>query len=94
MTIDRTRAITLPADVADMIETRLATGGFANEIEVIKAGLQALSDRDAALDSWLKAEVLPVYNAMKAHPERAVPLGEVRSRLHAHIDNAVGKTSR
>ncbi len=50
--------------------------------EVIRAGLRALQERDAAVDRWLRDEVVPIAAAMQADPGRAISadrvFGEIR----------------
>ncbi len=39
----------------------------------VRAGLRALQDRDAAVEKWLREEVVRVDDAMQSTPGRAVP---------------------
>jgi hypothetical protein len=39
--------------------------------------------RDRAVESWLKDQVGPAYDALKADPSRAVTVNQVRARLAA-----------
>jgi antitoxin ParD1/3/4 len=43
-----------------------------------------LQERDAAVERWLREEVVPVYDAMKADPNRAVPADKVFDAIRAH----------
>ena len=61
-------SITLPNDMADVVKTKVKTGEYASESEVIRDGLRALLARDRAL---------------KADPSRAVTADQVRARLAA-----------
>ena len=40
-----------------------------------------MQERDAAMERWLVDEVAPVYDAMKADPNRAIPAKTVFSNL-------------
>jgi len=51
---------------------------------VIRAGLRALQERDDAVERWLREEVAPTYDRMKADPKRARPAKEVFARLRIH----------
>ena len=51
---------------------------------MVRAGLRALRERDAAVERWLHAEVAPVYDAMHADPGRAIPADQVGAALQAH----------
>ena len=87
----RSLSIHLPTDIAEMIEAKAASGAYADESAVILAGLMALADRDAGLERWLLEDVVPVYEEMKAHPERAIPIAQASDALHVHIDTLVAK---
>lgn len=76
-------SITLPNDMAEAIKTKVRTGEYATESEVIRDGLRALMARDKAVESWLHQQVGPAYDALKAIPSRAVTLDQVRARLAA-----------
>ncbi|MBY5761965.1 type II toxin-antitoxin system ParD family antitoxin [Rhizobium leguminosarum] len=77
--------ITLPLEMAQMVKAKVSSGEYATESEVIRDGLRTLAARDAAVEKWLRDEVVPTYDEMKAHPERALSVGEVRRRLDARI---------
>ena len=85
-------SITLPNEMADAVKSKVATGEYATESEVIREGLRALMARDRAVDNWLREEVGPAYDALKADPTRAVTVAEVRARLAAEHKKATTKT--
>ncbi|MCW7548765.1 type II toxin-antitoxin system ParD family antitoxin [Photorhabdus sp. P32] len=74
-------SITLPNEMADVVKTKVMTGEYATESEVIRDGLRALMARDRAVESWLREQVVPVYDSMKADPARALTVNQVRARL-------------
>ena len=76
-------SITLPNDMADAVKTKVRTGEYASESEVIRDGLRALMARDRAVESWLHKQVGPAYDALKADPLRAVTADQVRASLAA-----------
>lgn len=76
-------SITLPNDMADAVKTKVRSGEYASESEVIRDGLRALLARDRAVESWLQNQVGPAYDALKADPSRAVTADQVRARLAA-----------
>jgi antitoxin ParD1/3/4 len=78
------RTVSLPAEQAAYIESLVASGAYASASEVVRAGLRALQERDAAIERWLREEVAPVYDAMQADPGRAVPAQEVFDMIRAH----------
>ncbi|TNH44836.1 ribbon-helix-helix domain-containing protein [Photorhabdus luminescens] len=74
-------SITLPNEMADVVKTKVMTGEYATESEVIRDGLRALMARDRAVESWLREQVVPAYDSMKADPARALTVNQVRARL-------------
>ena len=81
-------SITLPNEMADIVKTKVATGEYATESEVIRDGLRALMARDRAVDSWLTQEVGPAYDALKANPMRGVTVDQLRAALAAEHKKA------
>jgi antitoxin ParD1/3/4 len=85
------RSFSLPAEHAAFIDKKVSSGAYASGSEVIRAGLRALQERDAAVERWLREDVAPTYDAMKANPARAVradkAFAEVRGR-HAKRQKA------
>lgn len=77
------RTFSLPAEQARYIDSLVASGTYATASEVIRAGLRALQERDAAVERWLREEVVPVYDAMQADRGRAIPADQVRAALRA-----------
>src|SRR3954465_15456934 len=84
------RTISLPAEQACYLDELAAA---ASASEVVRAGLQALQERDAAVERWLHAEVAPIYHAMQADPGRVPSAAQVGAALQAH-DPARLKTGR
>ena len=74
-------SITLPKEMAEAVRTKVRTGEYASESEVIRDGLRALLARDRAVETWLQEQVGPAYDALKADPSRAVTPAQVRARL-------------
>ena len=58
------------------VKRMIDTGRFTSASEAMRAGMDALIERDAAVDRWLMSEVVPVYDAMKANPELGVSIDE------------------
>ena len=76
-------SITLPNEMADVVKTKVRSGEYASESEVIRDGLRALLARDRVVESWLQSQVGPAYDALKADPTRALTADQVRARLAA-----------
>jgi antitoxin ParD1/3/4 len=81
-------SITLPNEMADVVKAKVMAGEYATESEVIRDGLRALMARDRAVESWLRDQVGPAYDALKADPSRAVTADHVRARLAAEHSKA------
>jgi Arc/MetJ-type ribon-helix-helix transcriptional regulator len=77
--------------MAEAVKSKVATGEYATESEVIRDGLRALLARDRAVESWLHEQVGPAYDALKADPARAVTIDDVRASLGAEHKAALAK---
>jgi antitoxin ParD1/3/4 len=84
-------SITLPNEMADLVRAKVATGEYATESEVIREGLRTLLARDRAVEGWLREQVAPAYDALKADPSRAVSAVDVRATLAAEHKKAAKK---
>ena len=85
-------SITLPNEMAKAVKSKVASGEYATESEVIRDGLRALMARDRAVENWLQEHVGPAYDALKADPSRAVTVDQVRARLVAEHKTATPKS--
>lgn len=81
------RTVSLPQEHATYIDRMVASGAFASASEVVRAGLRALQERDAAVERWLREDVAAAYDALQDNPERAIPAKTVFDELRArHAD--------
>src|SRR4051794_27192479 len=78
------RTISLSADQARFLDELVAVGGYASASEVVRAGLRALRERDAAVERWLEAEVAPIYDALQVDPGRPLSADQVAAALPPH----------
>jgi putative addiction module CopG family antidote len=76
-------SITLTNEMADLVRSKVESGEYASESEVVRDGLRALQSRERAMEQWLREQVAPTYDAMKANPSRAVSSRKVRESLAA-----------
>lgn len=76
-------SITLPNEMADAVKAKVRAGEYASESEVFRDGLRALLARDQAVENWLRNQVGPAFDALKADPSRAVTADQLRKRLAA-----------
>lgn len=78
------RTVSLPEEHAAYIDKMVASGAFASASEVVRAGLRALQEREAAVDRWLREEVGPVHDALRDDPARALSADTVFDGLRSH----------
>jgi antitoxin ParD1/3/4 len=83
MSATQKRTISLPQEQAGYIDDLVSSGGYASASEVVRAGLRALQERNAAVERWLLDEVAPVYDAMEADPRRGIAIDDVAASLRA-----------
>lgn len=81
MRTTRQMSITLPTAMADAVRSRVESGDFASESEVVREGLRALLARDRAVEEWLRDEVVATYDEMRRDPESGLTVAEIRSEL-------------
>lgn len=75
------RTISLPHEHAVFVDAKVSSGDYASVSEVVRAGLRALQERDAAVERWLTEQVGPAYDKMKADPTRAIAASKVFAKL-------------
>jgi antitoxin ParD1/3/4 len=88
------RTFSLPPEEASYIDTLVTSGAYGSPREVIRAGLKALRERDSPIERWLRDEVVPVYDAMRSDPRRAVPAAEVAAAIGARHTDRVKRSKR
>jgi len=76
-------SVTLPNAMAQMVKSKVSSGEYASESEVIREGLRALQARDKALDNWLRSEVAASYDELVADRSRGRSGDEVLASLKA-----------
>jgi putative addiction module CopG family antidote len=87
-------SITLPDDMAEMVQAKVASGEYATESEVIHDGLRALQAREADVEKWLRDEVVKAYDEHQSGPGKAIPAEEIMPRLRsAHRAHAAKRGS-
>ncbi len=83
MSTTEKRTISLPAEHATFIDAKVASGDYASASEVVRAGLRALQERDAAVERWLREDVIKALDAYEANPKSGIPAEKVRREIEA-----------
>jgi antitoxin ParD1/3/4 len=83
-------SITLPLEMADAIERKIESGAYASVSEVMRDGVRALLERDAALERWLREEVVAGHNEYLTDPSKGIPADAVLARVKGR--RTAGKT--
>jgi antitoxin ParD1/3/4 len=76
-------SITLPLDMAEVVEGKIKSGAYASVSEVVRDGVRALLERDAAVERWLREEVVAGHREYLADPSKAVPAEAILNRIKA-----------
>ncbi|GLS17045.1 CopG family transcriptional regulator [Labrys miyagiensis] len=76
-------SITLPNDMADVVEQKVTSGAYASVSEVLREGVRALIERDAAVERWLRDEVLAGHQEYLNDPSKGVPAEDILKRMKA-----------
>ncbi|MEM9966215.1 MAG: type II toxin-antitoxin system ParD family antitoxin [Asticcacaulis sp.] len=84
-------SITLPNDMATAVADKISSGAYASVSEVMRDGLRALMERDAAIDKWLREEVIPGHQEYLADPSKGVPADQIMKRLKARRQHDAGE---
>ncbi|MEA2935569.1 MAG: antitoxin ParD1/3/4 [Variibacter sp.] len=88
----RSLTITLPGEIAQMVEDKVASGAYGSESEVISEGLRALQLQEGVVEEWLRTEGVARYDAYHRDAGRGRPAEEVFARLRAHHEARTNKT--
>jgi antitoxin ParD1/3/4 len=76
-------SITLPLDMAEVVEGKIKSGAYASVSEVMRDGVRALLERDAAIERWLREDVIAGHEEYMADPSKGVPAGAILDRIKA-----------
>jgi len=76
-------SITLPHDMAEAVERKIKSGAYASVSEVMRDGVRALLERDAAVERWLREEVMAGHQEYLADTSKGVPAEAVLDRIKA-----------
>ena len=76
-------SITLPLDMAEVVEGKIKSGAYTSVSEVMRDGVRALLERDAAIERWLREEVIAGHEEYMADPSKGISADAVLNRIKA-----------
>jgi len=74
-------SISLSKEQAELVDRLAKSGQYASASAVISDGLRALQARDAAVERWLRQEVVPAYEELRDDPSKGMTIDQVREAL-------------
>lgn len=92
MSARRSFNISLPADLADLIERKISAGEYATESEVVSDGLRTLLERDSNVETWLRDEVVPLAQQVEDGTAETMTADDAWKKLQAHMDRRATAT--
>ncbi len=75
--------VTLPPEMVELVQRKVASGEYVDESDVIREGLELLEDREEGLERWLREEVVPVCLAFEADTSTGMSPSELLASLEA-----------
>jgi Arc/MetJ-type ribon-helix-helix transcriptional regulator len=74
--------ITLTDEVViKFVRSKVASGAYASESDLVNQGLMALKEESEEQERWEREVVVPAYNRLMADPSSAIPIEEVERHL-------------
>jgi len=83
MRATRQMNITLPLSMVAIIKSKVNSGEYASESEVLRDGVRALLSRDKAIEDWLRNDVAITHDEIKSGKGKTLSLDEARKSLVA-----------
>lgn len=81
MATTRDLNVSLPGELVELVQAKVAAGEYASESDVIGEGLRALEAREDETDDWIRGRIAPRYDRMTSDPGAALSIAEVRRML-------------
>ena len=80
----RKLSITIPEEMAEFVQRKVASGEYSSDSEVFRDGLRLLRSHDAAVESWLRNEVAQSFDEMKQRETLGMSADDLRAKLATH----------
>jgi antitoxin ParD1/3/4 len=75
--------VRLSDETAEFLRSKVSSGEFASESDVIRESLETFQQEATELARWEREVVVPAYDNFLANPGSAIPIAEVEKRLAA-----------
>jgi antitoxin ParD1/3/4 len=75
------RTFSLTQEQAKFIDERVESGEYASGSEVVREGIRAMQEDNAAIERWLRKEVLPAIERVKSGKAKTHTPEEVRRHI-------------
>jgi antitoxin ParD1/3/4 len=80
-----TISITLPDDLSDLVEAKVATGGYKTSDDVIRAALKLLQRRDSEREEKLADLRAAIQEGIDSGDAGVIDFEELKRELHAEF---------
>lgn len=77
------RTVTLGKSQSDFIDAKIASGDYVTASEVMRAGIVALAEREAAVERWVRTEVAAAFDQSLANPNDALDLEQAFAQIRS-----------
>lgn len=89
MASSRKLSISLSKAQAEFVDRLVDSGRYADASAVISDCLRALQAREAALEGWLRRDVMQVYKELRADPSKGMTVDEARDALERRVQQRI-----
>lgn len=73
--------VTLSDDLAEAVASKVRSGAYRSADEVLRDGLRALIERDAAVERWLRDEVVAGHDEYLRDPGAGIAAEDMMERI-------------
>ena len=94
MPTSRALNVTLPDDVARIVERKVASGEYKSASDVLREGVLALEEREFSIDAWLRDEVGPTYDRVMSGDVQLYSGDDVFGGLEKRYEARKAKSGR